>query len=119
MRTSDEQKKPISGSVKSMKQADKVSQREHEIAQQLFHSKYEDLGERERKVARHLATKTHIARNTAEEFAGQLTFGQRLASRSSNAASAQLSARTSGFPAVHPNSRIMIGFLGTILVIRG
>ena len=64
-----------------MKQADKVSQREHEIAQQLFHSKYEDLGERERKVARHLATKTHIARNTAEEFAGQLTFGQRLADR--------------------------------------
>ena len=64
-----------------MKQADKVSQREHEIAQQLFHSKYEDLGERERKVARHLATKTHIARNTSQEFADQLTFGQRLADR--------------------------------------
>ena len=81
MRTSDDQKKPVSTGVKSMKQADEVSQREHEIAEQLFHSKYEDLGERERKVARHLATKTHIARNTAEEFAGQLTFGQRLADR--------------------------------------
>jgi len=81
LRTSDEQKKPISKSVKSTKQADKVGQREHEIAQQLFHSKYEDLGERERKVARHLATKTPIARNTSQEFAGQLTFGQRLADR--------------------------------------
>ena len=81
LRTSDEQKKPISKSVKSTKQADKVGQREHEIAQQLFHSNYEDLGERERKVARHLATKTPIARNTSQEFAGQLTFGQRLADR--------------------------------------
>ena len=81
MRTSDEQKKPISESVKSMKQADKVSEKEHEIAEQLFHSKYEDLGERERKVARHLATRTYIARNTSQEFAGQLTFGQRIADR--------------------------------------
>ena len=64
-----------------MKQADKMSQREHEIAEQLFHSKYEDLGEREKKVARHLATRTHIARNTSQEFAEQLTFGQRLADR--------------------------------------
>ena len=64
-----------------MKQADKMSQREHEIAEKLFHSKYEDLGERERKVARHLATRTHIARNTSQEFADQLTFGQRLADR--------------------------------------
>ena len=64
-----------------MKQADKVSQREHEIAEQLFHSKYEDLGEREKKVARHLATRTHIARNTSQELAEQLTFGQRLADR--------------------------------------
>ena len=64
-----------------MKQADKVSQREHEIAEKLFHSTYEDLGERERKVARHLAARTHIARNTSQEFADQMTFGQRLADR--------------------------------------
>ena len=64
-----------------MNQADKVNRKEHEIAEQLFHSKYEELGERERKVAYHLATRTHIARNTSKEFAGQLTFGQRLADR--------------------------------------
>ena len=57
MRTSDEQKKPISGSAESMNQVDKVSKREHELAEQLFHSKYEDLGERERNVASHLANK--------------------------------------------------------------
>jgi uncharacterized membrane protein len=64
-----------------MNQIDKVSQSEHEIAEQLFHAKLEDLSERERKVAHHLATRTHIARNTSEEFAGQLTFGQRIADR--------------------------------------
>ncbi len=64
-----------------MKQADSVSEKEHEIAEQLFHSKYEDLGERERKVAHHLATRTYIARNTSQEFAGQLTFSQRIADR--------------------------------------
>jgi len=64
-----------------MEQADEGSQREHEIAEQLFHSKYEDLGKRERKVAHHLAKRTHIARNTSQEFADQLTFGQRIADR--------------------------------------
>jgi uncharacterized membrane protein len=81
LRTSDKQKKKISGSVESRNQAEKVSRREHEIAEQLFHSKYEDLGEPEKKVAHHLATGTHIARNTSQEFAGQLTFGQRIADR--------------------------------------
>jgi uncharacterized membrane protein len=64
-----------------MNQIDKVNQREHEIAEQLFHAKLEDLSERERKVARRIATRTHIARNTSEEFAGQLTSGQRIADR--------------------------------------
>jgi uncharacterized membrane protein len=64
-----------------MKRADKLNQKEQEIAEHLFHSKYEDLGERERTVARHLAKRTHIARNTSQEFADQLTFGQRLADR--------------------------------------
>ena len=81
LRTSDKQKKPISGAVKSVNKADKVSRKEHEIAEQLFHLKYEELGEREKKVARHLATRTHIARNTSQEFADQLTFGQRIADR--------------------------------------
>ncbi len=64
-----------------MKQAGAVTQREHEIAEQLFRSKYEDLAERERKVARHLATRTPIAKNTSQEFMDQLTFGQRIADR--------------------------------------
>ncbi|MCX5806718.1 MAG: DUF1003 domain-containing protein [Proteobacteria bacterium] len=51
------------------------------MAEQLFHSKCEDLGEQERNVARHLASRTHIARNTSQEFADQLTFGQQLADR--------------------------------------
>jgi len=81
LRTLGKQKKQISGKGKSMNHPDKVSKKEQEIAEQLFHSKYEDLGERERKVARHLSTKTHIARNTSQEFADQLTFGQRIADR--------------------------------------
>lgn len=64
-----------------MKQAGAVAQKEHEIAERLFHSKYEDLAERERKVAHHLATRTPIARNTSQEFRDQLTFGQRIADR--------------------------------------
>jgi uncharacterized membrane protein len=64
-----------------MNQPGKVSQKEREIADQLFHSKYEDLGERERNVARHLAERTQIARNTSQEFADQMTFGQRIADR--------------------------------------
>ena len=82
MKTSGEKKKPVSGSAKSKTQAaDKLSQREHELAEQLFHSKYEDLGEREREVAHHLAAKTHIARNISQEAESQLTFGQRIADR--------------------------------------
>jgi uncharacterized membrane protein len=64
-----------------MKQADGVSQREQEIAEELLRSKYEELGERERNVARHLATRTHIAKDTSQEFAEQTTFGERIADR--------------------------------------
>jgi uncharacterized membrane protein len=64
-----------------MNQTGRVSQKEQEIAEQLFHSKYGDLSTQEKRVARHLATRTHIARNTSQEFADQLTFGQRIADR--------------------------------------
>jgi uncharacterized membrane protein len=64
-----------------MNQIDRVSQREREIAEQLFHAKLGDLSERERKVAHHLATKTHISKNTSEELASQLTLGERVADR--------------------------------------
>ncbi len=56
-----------------------MDQKVSEISEKLFRRKYEQLSEREKKVARHLAEGTHISRNTAEEFDDQLTFGQRLA----------------------------------------
>jgi uncharacterized membrane protein len=47
----------------------------------VLHKKYEDLGDREKTVVCHLAQRTHIARNTSEEFVEQMTFGQRIADR--------------------------------------
>jgi len=35
----------------------------------------------EKKVALHLAERTHISRNVAQDFSAQLTFGQRLADK--------------------------------------
>jgi uncharacterized membrane protein len=81
LRTSGKQEKHVSGKGKSMDQHGKVTQKEREVADQLFHSKYDDLGDREKHVARHLAERTHIARNTSQEFEEQLTFGQRIADR--------------------------------------
>jgi len=52
-----------------------------EISEQHFRTKYEHLGEREKKVARHVAERTHIARNVSKDFSEQLTFGQRLADK--------------------------------------
>jgi len=53
----------------------------HELAEKLFRKKFDQLGEREKRVARHLAERTHISRNVAEDYSEQLTFGQRLADR--------------------------------------
>ena len=50
-----------------------------EIAAKLLAVPYEALDERARKVARHIAGRTHIARNVAEEFDAQPTPGQRAA----------------------------------------
>jgi uncharacterized membrane protein len=52
-----------------------------EIIEKLFKTKYEHLGELEKKVALHLAERTHISRNIAQDFSEQLTFGQRLADK--------------------------------------
>ena len=52
-----------------------------EISEKLFRTKYEQLGEREKKVVRHLAERIHIARNVAQDFTEKLTFGQRLADK--------------------------------------
>jgi uncharacterized membrane protein len=58
-----------------------VDQKVREISEKHFRTKYEQLGEREKKVARHLAERSHISRNVAQDFAEQLTFGQRLADK--------------------------------------
>ena len=53
----------------------------NEISEKHFHRKYEQLGEREKKVAHHLAERTHIARNILQDFSEKITFGQRLADK--------------------------------------
>jgi len=58
-----------------------MDQKVREISEKHFRTKYEQLGEREKKVARHLADRSHISRNVVQDFAEQLTFGQRLADK--------------------------------------
>lgn len=57
------------------------NQKETELSERLFRRKYEQLSKHEKQVAHHLAERTHIARNVAEDYSGQMTFGQRLADR--------------------------------------
>ena len=58
-----------------------MNQKASEISEKLFRTKYEYLGEREKKVAHHLAERIHISRNVIKDFSEQLTFGQRLADK--------------------------------------
>jgi uncharacterized membrane protein len=58
-----------------------MNQKLSEIAEKLFHKKYEQLNEREKKVAARLAERTPISRNLAKDFSEQSTFGQRIADR--------------------------------------
>ena len=60
---------------------DTMNQKEIELSEKLFRKKYAQLGQQERHVAHHLAERTHIARNVAQDFSEQLTFGQRLADK--------------------------------------
>lgn len=50
-----------------------------DVAEKLLKSSYEALDERTRKVARHVAERKHIARNTAKDFEKRTTPGQRAA----------------------------------------
>lgn len=50
-----------------------------DVAEKLLKSSYEALDERTRKVARHVADRTHITRNTAKDFDKRTTLGQRAA----------------------------------------
>jgi uncharacterized membrane protein len=58
-----------------------MNKKADEISEKHFRKKYEQLGEREKKVAHHLAERIHIARNVAQDFSEQMTFGQRLADK--------------------------------------
>ncbi|MEO7156814.1 MAG: DUF1003 domain-containing protein [Vicinamibacterales bacterium] len=48
-------------------------------SEQLLRSQFERPGEREKRVARHLAERTHISRNVSEDLDGQVSFGQKMA----------------------------------------
>lgn len=50
-----------------------------DVATKFLGVPYESLDERTKKVARHIAERKHIARNTAKEFDAQTTVGQRAA----------------------------------------
>jgi uncharacterized membrane protein len=50
-----------------------------DVAEKLLGVPYESLDERTKKVARHIAGRKHIARNTAQEFDAKTTLGQRAA----------------------------------------
>jgi uncharacterized membrane protein len=50
-----------------------------DVAEKLLGATYDTLDERTKKVARHIAGRKHIARNTAEELDAQTTVGQRAA----------------------------------------
>ena len=58
-----------------------MDQKEIELAEKLFRKTYDQLGEREKKVARHLSGRMHISRNIADDSSETMTFGQRLADR--------------------------------------
>ncbi|MCG6535872.1 MAG: DUF1003 domain-containing protein [Syntrophales bacterium LBB04] len=58
-----------------------MNQKVDELSEKLFHTKYEQLGEREKKVVHHLRERIHITRNVAQDFSDQMTFGQRLADK--------------------------------------
>lgn len=50
-----------------------------DIAKKLLGMPYDSLDERTQKVARHIAGRKHIARNTVKEFDATITLGQRAA----------------------------------------
>jgi uncharacterized membrane protein len=58
-----------------------MNQKEIEISEKLFRTKYDQLGTQEKHVAHHLAERTHIARNVAQDLSEDMTFGQKLADK--------------------------------------
>ena len=60
---------------------DAMNQKDVDISEKLFRTKYEQLSKQEKHVAHHLAERTPIARNVTQDFSEQMTFGQRLADK--------------------------------------
>jgi len=56
-------------------------EKEVELSKKLFRTKHGELGKQEKHVVHHIAERTHIARNVAQDFSDQMTFGQRLADK--------------------------------------
>jgi uncharacterized membrane protein len=52
-----------------------------EQLERLIRSRLERLGEREKRVAKHLAERTHISRNVEQDISERSTFGQRMADK--------------------------------------
>jgi uncharacterized membrane protein len=58
-----------------------MNQKEVELSEKLFRTKYEHLSKQQKHVAHHLSERTHIARNVTQDFSEQMVFGQRLADK--------------------------------------
>ena len=56
-----------------------MSRKHHDVAQQLLGAAYDTLDARTQRVARHVAERTHIARDTASDSDAASTLGQRAA----------------------------------------
>jgi uncharacterized membrane protein len=53
----------------------------HDTAEKLFRSKYEELTEREKHVARHITERTPISTDIIQELSTKLTLGQKMADK--------------------------------------
>jgi uncharacterized membrane protein len=58
-----------------------MNQKEVEISEKLFRTKYDQLSKEEKHVVHHIAERTHIASNVVQDFSEQQTFGQTLADK--------------------------------------
>jgi uncharacterized membrane protein len=58
-----------------------MNQKARDLSENLLRVKYEALGEREKRVAHHVAERRHISRNVTKDMQDQLTLGQRMADR--------------------------------------
>jgi uncharacterized membrane protein len=56
-----------------------MDQKVRDTAKKLFHSKFEELTEREKHVAHHITERTPISENVVADFSKQMTFGQKMA----------------------------------------